>query len=196
MKLKSCFLLCLSVVSLLFVTSCATNIRMANTTNPPPSEAFQAFTVFVVEPVTLDPAYAKSVTNNKALAKIQERLSAHLGVTIDAWNRDGTSKGAPRRTLVIKPVVTKIKFIGGAARFMVGNMAGSSAVIVNVTVTEKETGKTVSSPEFYASANGFSGGWTVGVTDNLMLDRIAGTIANYIKTNYASAVGGVTGAGI
>lgn len=196
MKRNSFFLFSLSAVSLLFVTSCATNINMTKTTNPPPSEAFQAFTSFVMEPIKLAPAYANSGANQKALAKIQERLTAHLAPTLEVWNRNGASNGSPRRTLVITPVVTEIKFVSGAARFWVGAMAGSSAVIARVTVTEKETGKSVASPEFYAYANAYAGAMAMGATDNLMLDRIAETIANYIKNNYTGAIGGVTGAGI
>ena len=77
----------------------------------------------------------------------------------------------------------EIKFIGGFARFMVGGMAGSSAVLMKVTFLNSETGKVVAEPEFYRAANGMGGGYSMGATDNLMLDQIAQDIALYAKMN-------------
>jgi hypothetical protein len=37
------------------------------------------------------------------------------------------------------------------------------------------------------------GAWSIGRTDNAMLERIAGLIANYTIANYKNAIGGATG---
>ena len=193
MSLKSVMVLGASVVALLFTTSCATRIHLSKVSNPPPSEAFNKFTSYMLEPITLAPAYANNGANKKALAKIQERFSTHMLPTVTVWNQEGASREGDTRTLVFTPVVKEIKFIGGAARFWVGALAGSSAVLTQVTITEKESGKTIDTPEFYASANAHVGAMALGVTDNLMLDQIAEKMAAYIKMNYAAAVGGATG---
>ena len=194
MSLKSVMVLGASVVALLFTTSCATNIHLSKLSNPPPSEAFNKFTSYVVEPVTLAPAYANNDANKKALVKIQEQFSAHIVPALTAWNQEGASREGERRTLVITPVIKEIKFIGGAARVLVGGMAGSSAVLAQVSIIEKESGKTIDTPEFYASANAHAGAFALGATDNLMLNRIAERMAAYIKLNYTAAIGGETGA--
>jgi hypothetical protein len=178
----------------LFFSACATQIRTSVTSNPPPAEAFSNFTAFEMKPAVLAPAYADNATNQKALAKIQENLSAGMDPALNSWNQAGATKGGAKRTLMIEPVVAEIKFIGGAARFWAGAMAGSSAVIARATITEKETGKVIATPEFYAVAGAWGGGWTIGGTDNMMLSRIAQQLTNYLVTNYASAVGGPTGA--
>jgi hypothetical protein len=98
------------------------------------------------------------------------------------------------RTLVIKPVISEVKFISGGKRFWAGALAGSSAVILDVTFTEKETGKLIAKPTFYARAAAMGGAWSIGSTDNVMLVRIAGRLTDYLAANYAAAVGGPSGA--
>jgi hypothetical protein len=72
-------------------------------------------------------------------------------------------------------------------------MAGSSAVLMTARITEKETGRVVATPLFYARAEAWGGAFTFGVTDNLMLLRIADRLCDYLLANYTEAVGGVTG---
>jgi len=188
------FIISSALIALLFSSACATKIKSTVQTNPPPSEAFSGFTAFELKPATLAPAFATQDPNKKALAKIQENISATMDPVLSGWNQAGAAKGGPARTLVIEPVVTEIKFVGGAARFWAGPMAGSSAVIMNAKITEKETGKVIASPEFYAKANAWGGSMTIGATDNMMLPNIAQRLTNYLMTNYATAIGGPSGA--
>jgi hypothetical protein len=111
---------------------------------------------------------------------------------IDGWRQAAPVASKPR-TLVITPLITEIKFISGGSRFWAGSLAGSSAVILKVTITEKETGKVIATPIFYAKAAAMGGAWTFGATDNIMLVRIANRLTDYLAANYASAVGGPTG---
>jgi len=181
-----------SLIAILLLTACATQIKPSTASNPPPSEAFMNFTAFEMTPVALAPAYASQPANQKALVKIQENVSANLSPSLASWNQTGAKKERTARTLVINLEVTEIKFIGGGTRFMVGFMAGSSAVVMKARITEKETGKTIAAPEFYAVAGAWSGGWP-GKADNLMLNHIADQLKDYLVTNYAAAVGGPTG---
>ena len=199
MKLKSSILSVFSVALALFGSGCATQIRMSQVANPPPAEAFSSFSAFELKSATLASAYANNDANKKALAKIQERLTSQLQPVFESWGKE--SKAASNRTLVVAPVITEIKFVGGAVRVFFGAFAGSSAIIAQVSIVEKETGNVVDSPIFYASSRTASSAASVGarmgagfgVVDNLMLDQIADNIAAYIKNNYASAIGGRTG---
>ena len=183
------------IFSLLLLGACATNIRSSVQTNPPPGEAFSNFTAFEMKPATLAPAFARRASNKNALARIQENLSDAMTPVLRDWNQAGAAKGGTARTLVIEPVVTQIKFVGTSGRFRAGSMAGSSAVIMDMNISEKETGEVIATPEFYAKASAWGGSFTLGATDNMMLSRIAQQVKNYLTANYAAAVGGPSGAG-
>ena len=62
-------------------------------------------------------------------------------------------------------------------------MAGSSAVIIEVTFTDTETGDVIAQPQFYRSAGALSGGRSIGVSDNRMLEEIVDDIVSYAKLN-------------
>jgi hypothetical protein len=142
--------------------------------------------------VTLVAPYNGQKANEKAFAKIQENITATMTPLLSKWNGAGSTPG-PSRTLVITPVITEIKFINATARVWSGVLSGSSAVIMKVQISEKETGHTIAEPIFYARAAAMGGAWTLGSTDNLMLTRIAGRLTDYLADNYAAAVGGPTG---
>ena len=64
---------------------------------------------------------------------------------------------------------------------------------MKVRIYDSESGDTIAYPEFYQRAAAMGGAYTVGVTDNLMLVRIANLLVEYLKSNYENAVGGPTG---
>jgi hypothetical protein len=173
-------------------SGCATHITTDVTHNPAPAEKLSAFSAFELEPVTLASAYVGKGKNDKALLKIQENVAARMTPLIKSWNDAGAGV-SPKRTLVIRPQVTEFKFINGSARFWVGPMAGSSAVVLKATISEKESGRVLATPTFYARAEAWGGAFTFGATDNVMLVRIAGRLSDYLAANYAAAVGGPSG---
>jgi hypothetical protein len=179
------------LASLVF-SGCATQIHSSTNRNPPPLEKFSNFTRFEMTKIAMLPPYAGQESNERALRKIQEHVSAKLDPKLAAWNEKGASV-TPVRTLLIEPTVTEIKFISGGARFFAGAMAGSSAVILKVKYSEKETGKVIHEAELYAKADARMGGLSIGVTDNKMLLRIADRFLDYTLTNYEAAIGGATG---
>ncbi len=143
--------------------------------------------------MALDPAYSGDSANQKAAAKIQENVDLKVRPLINGWNGD-KPKGQTSRTLPIEPRIEHIKFIGSAARFWVGPLAGSSAVIMKVKYTDKATGKAIAEPEFFQRAAAWSGAFTMGGQDNAMLYRIVTLVADYTSHNYDEAVGGASGA--
>jgi hypothetical protein len=180
------------VIAAACLGGCVTHITTAVLQNPPPAEKFSAFTRFELARITLVPPYAGQEANERALVKIQENLSLKSDPLLAHWNEAGAT-AAPVRTLVVTPVVTEIKFISGGSRFWAGALAGSSAVILKARITEKETGREVAAPLFYARAAAMGGAWTFGATDNLMLARVADRLSDYLAANYTAAVGGPTG---
>ncbi len=107
------------------------------------------------------------------------------------WNEAKSTRDPPRR-LLIEPRVEKIKFIGGGARFWAGALAGKSALLMRVRLSDADSGVLIAEPEFYQHAAAMAGAWTVGGADNAMLARTTTLIADYLKANHPSAVGGPT----
>jgi hypothetical protein len=182
----------LILATTLLLAGCATHITTDVIQNPPPVEKFSNFSQIDLLPVTLVAPYKGQEANEKALTKIQENITATMTPFLSKWNGSAATSN-PSRTLVITPVITEIKFINATARIWSGALSGSSAVIMKVQISEKETGRIVAEPIFYARAAAMGGAWSFGSTDNLMLTRIASRLTDYLANNYASAVGGPTG---
>lgn len=165
---------------------CATKIKASALTNPAPIEAFSHYGRIDVKPVVFASGYKG---NQAALAKIAENFVHDLGPSIQKWN----SMPVNGRTLTVEPVVEQISFKSGAKRVFLGPLAGSSGVLMRVTFRDQD-GKVVANPQFFQRAGAMSGGFTLGVQDNLMLTRVAKLASNYTVSNYDRAVGGPTGA--
>ena len=190
MRLKSIVI----IIAGLAINGCATRyIKPSTVQNPPPAEKFSAFTRFELQRVSLDPSYAGQDANQRATTRIQEYFDSRLSPVVDKWNRAAPAAGSAR-ALVIEPRIEHIKFIGGGARFWVGPIAGSSAVIMKVKYIDKASGKVISEPEFFQRAAAWSGAFTIGGQDNAMLARIVTLVADYTSRNYDNPVGGPSGA--
>jgi hypothetical protein len=188
-----CYLLPLPLLAGLFAGGCATQIKTDTTQNPPPAEKFANFTRFEMPKIAILPPYAGQEPNERALVKIQENVNQRMNPALQTWHSSAPA-GVPIRTLLIEAAVPEIKFINATSRVFAGAMAGSSAVILRVKIAEKETGKVIAEPIFYARAAAMSGAYSLGGADNAMLVRIANRLSDYLLANYGQAVGGVTGA--
>ena len=184
-KLK-CILLALSLLALAMLQGCATTIKASTAQNPPPKEAFSAYGRIDVKQALFRPGYSG---DGAGLAKIEANLKLDLARSLETWNK----RPANGRTLIIEPVVEEMEFQHGAKRVLLGPLAGSSGVLMRLKISDAN-GNVVATPEFFQRAGAWSGGFTVGVHDNLMLTRVANLASQYIIANYSSAQGGPTGA--
>lgn len=173
-------------LALPLMSGCATKIKASGSHNPPPAEAFSNYGRIFLKPARFAPGYKGYPA---ALAKIEGNLEKNLGESLAQWNR-GRDNG---RTLTIEPVVEQMSFKSTTKRVFLGPLAGSSGVLMRLTFRD-QAGKVVASPEFFQRAGAMSGGFTLGVQDNLMLTRISKLASDYIIANYTQAVGGPTGA--
>lgn len=179
-------LLASAIAGVALLQGCATNIKASSTSNPPPAKAFSAYSRIDVKPVVFKEGYKG---DNAGLAKIDENLKKDLAPRLAQWN----SRAADGNTLVVEPVVEEMSFKHGAKRVLLGPLAGSSGVLMRVTFRDN-TGKVIAAPEFFQRTAAFSGGYSFGVNDNMMLTRVANLASGYIVANYDKAVGGPTGA--
>jgi hypothetical protein len=161
-------------------------------TNPPPSSALDVFDQFELAPFAMGAPYAGQDANEEAKKRLQANLDERLPPVLTEWNAK-TAKNTPPRTLKIEPTIRHVKFISGKARFWAGAFAGGTAVLVTVKLSDAATGEVIAEPEFYQHANAMGAAWSYGATDKAMLIRTTDMITDYVKANYAAAVGGPTG---
>jgi hypothetical protein len=165
---------------------CATKIKASSTDNPPPAKAFSSYSRIEVKPVVFKDGYKGDAAG---LAKIDENLKKDLAPKLEQWN----SRKVNGSTLTVEPVVEEMSFKHGAKRVLLGPLAGGSGVLMRVTFRDNN-GKVIATPEFFQRTAAFSGGYSFGVMDNMMLTRVANLASGYIVANYDQAVGGPTGA--
>jgi hypothetical protein len=173
------------IAALTVLTGCVTSIKPTVTMNPPPARALKEFNAFELKPLAVD----EGIEQAEAVAKISEGLDRKINVLTTAWSK------SPGATLIIEPRIRELKFVGGGKRFFVGALAGSSAVRMTVKLTDKTSGTLIAEPEFYQRAAAYSGAFSIGMTDNIMLDQITTVVQAYMERNYTQAVGGTTGFG-
>ncbi len=179
------------VLLVLSVVGCATQI----TEEPaPPQKAtteFRAFNKVVLLKSEMAVEYQESEANQKAVKKIDEHLNNGLRLifpdlqVVNYEDRDSVKAqaGGAQEVLIIKPFIKQIKFIGGATRFWVGAMAGSSVVIMDVDYEDAATGDSVAKAGFLRKGNAYAGSWSIGAADNMMLESIAQDVVNYSSAN-------------
>jgi hypothetical protein len=167
-------------------------IEAKQITNPPPSVALNTFDKFEISPIAMGAPYAGQDANEDAKKRVQANLDEKVQPMLAQWNA-AEAKNTPPKTLKIEPTIRHVKFIGGAARFWAGAAAGGSAVLMTVKLSDAASGEVIAEPEFYQHANKFGAAYSFGATDKNMLVREAELVAEYLRANYASAVGGPTG---
>jgi hypothetical protein len=161
---------------------CATNLSKPDAAPQPTSVKLSSFQTVSLKAVEIAPDFAASSANQKAAKKINELLSNKMPMVFSGLQEASNSSG--QTGLLIEPLILEIKFIGGAARFWAGALAGSSAVLMEVTFRNLSTGNVVGKPQFYRAANAFAGGFTMGGTDNAMLEAIATDAVDYARLNF------------
>ena len=182
-------LLALLATSLL-LSACVTKIKPTVTWNPPPDTALSGFSKYELRPVQLAPSVERKNSVEKAMVKIQENVDHKLVPLLGRWTLAAEEGG---QTLVIEPRVEELKFVGGGKRFLVGWMAGSSAVRFTLTLRTEPGGEVIATPEFFQRAAAYGGMWSMGGTDNAMLVRVSTVLQEYLERNYDEAIGGPTG---
>lgn len=179
-------LLVSALLALSALQGCATSVKASATQNRPPKEAFSAYGRIDVKPVVFKQGYSG---DRAGLAKIEENLKKDLAASLETWNK----RAANGRSLVIEPVVENLQFQRGAKRVFLGPLAGSSGVLMRVTISDGK-GNILATPEFFQRTDAMAGGFTMGVHDNMMLTRVANLASGYLIANYERAQGGPTGA--
>jgi hypothetical protein len=174
----------------LALLSCSVS-ALAQLTNPPPAKPLSAYGSYELLPAVLDSEEAAERGKEKVSQQLREHLDALVTPIVADWNKKSPAEGAPR--LVIAPRIDIIKKVSGHTRLLAGGFAGDSYVTMHVRFVEQPGDVVIAEPRFYQRASAISGAWTFGGQDKDMLRRVAQLIADYLKANYDSPVGGPTG---
>lgn len=174
------------IMTVLIVTGCATNLSKPTREAMPTKVKLSEFKNVEVKAVGISESFASAEANQKALRKIDEILFRDMRMVfpnIKRVEQGNDFSKTEKRTLQITPYIKEIKFVGGGARFWVGAMAGSSAVLMQATFRDSSNGEIIADPEFYRSSGAYAGAWSIGSTDNRMLEDIAQDIVKYCGFN-------------
>ena len=174
----------------------ATFLFMAATThavseNPPPTNPLAGYGGYSLATITMDAEIGKKKNADKVHKRVIENMQKHVQPVIDEWNTQADAEN-PKK-LIFEPRIVSLHKPSGANRFFAGSLAGQSRIVIRVRISEEGSGQVVAEPEFYQHANAVGAAWSLGATDNVMLERVAELIATYLTRNYLTAVGGTTG---
>ena len=156
--------------------------------NPPPTLSLDNFHRFEMAPIVMSAPFAGQKGNEVAKERLQANLDLRANPLLAEWN--AKPAGDAPRTLKIQPSIRYIRFITGGKRFFAGAFAGGSSILINVNMVDAASGEVIASPEFYQHANALGAAWSYGATDKTMLIRISTMVTEYLRNNYAQAVGG------
>jgi hypothetical protein len=167
----------------LLASACATNIHDKHDTIQPSKVRFGTFSHVAIAPLVVEQSEGDP-GDERAVEHMKTALAACLASAFkDAAMTSADSKANPE-TLLVEPAIENLKKVNGAERFFVGPMAGSSAVLLRTRYRNGATNDVIAEPVFYAKASAWSGAWTIGVMDNVMLDRVVNQACDYARGNY------------
>ncbi len=124
--------------------------------------------------------------NRKSAKIINEML---VGGLKDIWPdlklipAGGEFSKSDQRTLQISPRIEHIRVVGVGARVWFGVMAGGSDLVMHVDYRDSSTGEVIANPDFWKGNNAWSGGWSMGATDNQIRDAVVAQIVSYTTGN-------------
>lgn len=169
------------------ISGCAT-VQITQSDAPPPkpsSKKFSEYAVFFIKPLAIPADISDEHNNKQATEIINDALYADLlnvFETLDPYSEFDSTH--PEYTLIIEPSIEKLKAVGAGERFLLGALAGGSAVVLKTTYRDAQTNEVIAEPLFYQQANAFSAAYSSGGTDRSMLQRIAHIAATYAFENY------------
>jgi len=164
-----------------------------NVVNPAPPVRLGEFQSVEVADMSVAPAVLeeeKEYDANLVASNIMKQFRSKIQYLTSNWNND-PQRPPTRGALLIRPVMSQLKWVTRGERVWAGSMYGNSAVVIDIEFADKADGTVFARPMLFARANAMGGAW--GMQDDAMVTRMAEMMANYVIQNHASPVGGPTG---
>jgi hypothetical protein len=148
----------------------------------PPTQRLSTFASYELKPMVLSEAVTAEEGKVKEAAVLENALKARIQPLLDQWT---ASAGSGRSgTLVIEPRLASLKIVSGGARFWAGAFAGESTVDLDLLLIDQASGQVLAKPRVARSADAMTGAWSIGQSDDNLLDYITGIAYQYLVDSY------------
>ncbi len=148
----------------------------------PPTKRFSNYAAYELRPMVLSAAVKNDEDKVKAASDLETILRAKLQPLLDGWQ--AAPESGRSGTLVIEPQLATLRIVSGGARFWAGAFVGDSSVDMDLLITDQSNGRQIAKPRITRSADAMTGGWSIGKSDQNLLDYIAAIAYYYMTENY------------
>ena len=148
----------------------------------PPIKRFSSYATYDFRPMVLSPAVKSDEGKVQAAGELETTLRAKLQPLLEKWK--GAPAGDRSGTLVIEPQLVSLKIVSGGARFWAGPFVGDSSIDMDLLITDQSTGQQIAKPRITRSADAMTGSWSIGKSDQNLVDYIASIAYSYMTDNY------------
>ena len=148
----------------------------------PPVKRFSSYANYELKLMVLSPAVQSERAKVEAAGELENIIRTKLQSLLEQWK--AAMSGNRSGTLVIEPQLASLRIVGVGARFWVGGLVGDSSIDMDLVITDQGTGQQIAKPRITRTADGATGGWSVGKSDQNLLDYIASIAYEYMKVNY------------
>jgi hypothetical protein len=148
----------------------------------PPVKRLSSFANYELKSMVLSAAVQSDSAKVQAAERLESTLKAKLQPLLDQWNTQ--TSGDRSGTLVVQPRLESLRVVSGGARFWAGAFAGDSTIDIDLAMTDDTTGQQVAKPRITLKADAMTGGWSIGKSDENLLDYIASVAYEYMMANY------------
>ena len=148
----------------------------------PPVKRLSGYANYELKPMVLSAAVSSEPGKVAAAKDLENVLRTKLQPLLEQWKSSPSSNRSG--TLFIEPQLATLRIVSGGARFWAGPFVGDSSIDMDLAMTEQGTGQQVAKPRITRSADAMTGGWSIGKSDQNLLDYIASIAYEYMAVNY------------
>ncbi len=148
-----------------------------------PEVPLGAYGAFDLMPIAMSADVAAKPEKVEVAKQLGVKLDARLAPLLKGWT-SAAPADQQRRILVISPTVASLRVISSGARFWGGAWAGDSSIELDLTLVEKDSGRMIANQRISKTANAMAGAWSVGATDQTLLDYVVEIAYEYLASNH------------
>jgi hypothetical protein len=147
-----------------------------------PTQRLSTFASYELRPMVLSDAVKSDDAKVKEAGVLESALRTKVQPLLDQWQAAG---GTGRvGVVVIEPHLASLRVVSGGARFWAGALAGDSTIDMDLFLTDQASGKVLAKPRVARSADAMTGGWSIGKSDDNLLDYITSITYQYLVDSY------------
>jgi hypothetical protein len=150
---------------------------------PAPTTPLSSYGEFELKPIEMTGGVAEDPAKAAVAKDLEARVQARVQPIFAQWSAQSRNGADAAKTLIVQPRVTQLRLVGGATRFFAGAFAGDSSIAMDLELRDAATGAVIAKPSIVRSADAMAGAWSVGATDQNLLNYIADIASQYLRDN-------------